>query len=176
MVAKTGKSTANKSGGRLKKFNLSTYKLHALGDYAKTIRLFGTTDNYNSQVVCCSQFVRCLHKTELPDQGELEHRRVKRFYARTSKAGFTQQIAKHQRRERVLYNISKSSMPKSQTAAVNFQESDPLPFTPPTAHHHISNSNRYYNNLTAWLGSYSGDPALIVRPHFDCSLTAPETM
>jgi len=55
MQAKIGKpppSTTKKSGARLKSFNLRTYKLHALADYAKTIRLFGTTDNYNSQVVC----------------------------------------------------------------------------------------------------------------------------
>ncbi|KAF8350424.1 hypothetical protein F5887DRAFT_913458 [Amanita rubescens] len=36
---------------REKKFNLSTYKLHALGDYPHTIRMFGTTDGYTSQVV-----------------------------------------------------------------------------------------------------------------------------
>jgi hypothetical protein len=104
-----------------------------------------------------------LFKTELNDQGELEHRRVKRFYPRTSKVGFTQQIAKHQRRERLLHNLSKLSLPENHpTAAVSFQESDPLPYTPPTVHHHISNSNRYYNNLTGWLGTHSGDPALIV--------------
>ena len=73
MAAKTGESTMKKSGGKLKKFNLCTYKLHTLADYAKTIRLFSITNNYNSQVVCCTWFVRHLPKTELPDQGELEH-------------------------------------------------------------------------------------------------------
>ena len=34
-----------------KLFNLCTYKLHALGDYTKTIRLFGTSDSYSTQVV-----------------------------------------------------------------------------------------------------------------------------
>lgn len=33
------------------KFSLSTYKLHALGDYANTIRWRGTTDSYTTQVV-----------------------------------------------------------------------------------------------------------------------------
>ena len=37
-----------------KSFNLTTYKLHALGDYARTICLFGTTDSYTTQIV--SQF------------------------------------------------------------------------------------------------------------------------
>ena len=34
-----------------KKLNLNTYKFHALGDYVATIRLFGTTDSYSTQVV-----------------------------------------------------------------------------------------------------------------------------
>ena len=43
-----------KGGGRSSKktLNLNTYKFHALGDYVATIRLFGTTDSYSTQVVC----------------------------------------------------------------------------------------------------------------------------
>ena len=46
--------TSNKREGRATrvKFNLSTYKLHALGDYANTIRRRGTTDSYSTQTVC----------------------------------------------------------------------------------------------------------------------------
>ena len=32
-------------------FNLLTYKLHALGDYVRTIRFFGITDSYSTQIV-----------------------------------------------------------------------------------------------------------------------------
>lgn len=47
---------AHKSPAQLKTkpkklFNLFTYKLHALGDYVSTIRLFGTTDSYSTQIV-----------------------------------------------------------------------------------------------------------------------------
>src|SRR5882762_7684550 len=47
-------STAIKS----KTLNLSTYKLHALGDYVDTIRRFGTTDSYSTQTVrpSCAQY------------------------------------------------------------------------------------------------------------------------
>jgi hypothetical protein len=40
-------------GGTRRKrlFNMNTYKLHALGGYAKAIRKYGTMDNYNSQTV-----------------------------------------------------------------------------------------------------------------------------
>jgi hypothetical protein len=39
------------SGARTKKFNLSTYKFHAMGDYVSTIRFFGTTDSFTTQMV-----------------------------------------------------------------------------------------------------------------------------
>ena len=39
------------AGPRPKSFNLFTYKLHALGDYVQSIRVFGTTDSYTSQIV-----------------------------------------------------------------------------------------------------------------------------
>lgn len=39
------------NGRRPKVLNLSTYKLHSLGDYAAQIRMFGTTDSYSTQPV-----------------------------------------------------------------------------------------------------------------------------
>lgn len=39
------------SARKQRTFNMSTYKLHALGDYVKSIWLFGTTDNYTTRVV-----------------------------------------------------------------------------------------------------------------------------
>jgi hypothetical protein len=39
------------AGRRRKTFNLSTYKLHSLGDYVATIRRFGTTDSYSTEPV-----------------------------------------------------------------------------------------------------------------------------
>ncbi|KAG2366016.1 hypothetical protein BDR07DRAFT_1480750 [Suillus spraguei] len=37
-------------GARLKAFNMQTYKLHALGDYVSSIKMFGTTDSYTTQI------------------------------------------------------------------------------------------------------------------------------
>jgi hypothetical protein len=42
---------------RLKTLNLNTYKWHALGDYADTIRNFGTTDSYSTEPVCLPDYV-----------------------------------------------------------------------------------------------------------------------
>lgn len=42
-----------------KLFNMSTYKLHALGDYVASIIAFGPTDNYSTQIVRSRQL--CSH-------------------------------------------------------------------------------------------------------------------
>jgi hypothetical protein len=50
---RTGKDGPGASlGPKCKTLNLATYKYHALADYPETIRRFGTTDNYNTQIVC----------------------------------------------------------------------------------------------------------------------------
>jgi hypothetical protein len=38
-------------GRRPKTFNPNTYKGHSYGDYAKSIRLYGTTDSYSTKIV-----------------------------------------------------------------------------------------------------------------------------
>ncbi|KAG2050291.1 hypothetical protein BDR06DRAFT_984070 [Suillus hirtellus] len=42
------------SRARVKNFNLNTYKFHAMGDYVRTIRFFGTTDSFTTQIVSIS--------------------------------------------------------------------------------------------------------------------------
>jgi hypothetical protein len=43
-----------------KKFNLMTYKYHALGHYVDTIRCFGTTDSYSTQPVSVCMMQVCM--------------------------------------------------------------------------------------------------------------------
>ena len=50
--ANKSSGTSSAPAGRRKKgLNLSTYKWHALGDYVRSIRLFGPTDIYSTQLV-----------------------------------------------------------------------------------------------------------------------------
>lgn len=42
---------AGSSGRKTKKFNLRTYKFHTMGDYVRSIWLFGTTDSFTTQIV-----------------------------------------------------------------------------------------------------------------------------
>jgi hypothetical protein len=44
-------ATSTKRKTNYRKFNLMTYKVHSLGDYVKFIRMYGTTDNYSTQLV-----------------------------------------------------------------------------------------------------------------------------
>ena len=57
------KSSASMSGKKSKLLNLFTYKWHALGDYVRTIRLFGPTDGFSTQVV--SHFSPCIWFTDI---------------------------------------------------------------------------------------------------------------
>ncbi|KAA1479425.1 hypothetical protein DENSPDRAFT_862027 [Dentipellis sp. KUC8613] len=151
MAAKGIKEKAHAAlpGKRHRKFNLCTYKIHALGHYAPTILEKGPSDIYSTQI------------------GELEHRRVKRFYARTNKSGFVMQITKHQRRERLLHNVylqapklAKDSKSSHGGAIVNFSEPEPLPKTAPDVHYHIARTARYSLELSTWLSTHGGDIAL----------------
>jgi hypothetical protein len=161
-----------------KVFNMCTYKVHALGHYIAAIARFGTTDNYSTQIVNHILFPS-LFLLIFFFQGELEHRRVKRFYARTNKRkNFGCQIAKQQRRERLLKRIREqwtdrreelqtNATPetlRSPAPNVSFEDSDPLPKTLPEVHHHISNTTRLKENIFRWVDFHeqAGDQAVKV--------------
>lgn len=60
LAAKAGKpvpNTKKTNTTKIVKFNMNTYKIHALADYPAYIRLMGTTDNYSTQMVCILFFV-----------------------------------------------------------------------------------------------------------------------
>ncbi|KAI0824462.1 hypothetical protein BC628DRAFT_1411049 [Trametes gibbosa] len=137
---------------------LNTYKFHSLPDYPDSIKATGTLDNGNTQV------------------GELEHRHVKRFYARTNKIGFSMQIARHQHhtalmralhqsddyvpwREhlrqdhlaRLARNLPRCNDPSAQAVPEADNRPDsPLPPTDPLTHYAISNTSRLSLQLRNW--------------------------
>ncbi|KAF8206655.1 hypothetical protein K438DRAFT_1462191, partial [Mycena galopus ATCC 62051] len=116
--------------------------------------------------------------------GELEHRRVKRFYARTNKNNAVTQVTRLERREQALLKIVRkqaaaaaippiAAVPKHQgkvkkqrkkglRPALDFAESESLPYTSPELHHHISPSRNHHFHLPSWLADNDGDPALNV--------------
>lgn len=107
-------------------------------------------------------------------QGELEHQHVKRNYAHTNKNGATRQITRLEWWEKVLQRISQNQRTLPQMSAlstrsshaqttVNFDESEPLPATPPDYHHHISHSWKFPLNVASWIVANQGNVATKVR-------------
>ncbi|TEB04000.1 hypothetical protein FA13DRAFT_1654889, partial [Coprinellus micaceus] len=66
---------------KLVKLNICTPKFHFLGDYVKYIRLFGTTDNYSTQL------------------GELLHRHPKKWYKRGQKRNARRDVGRYERKK-----------------------------------------------------------------------------
>ncbi|KJA19627.1 hypothetical protein HYPSUDRAFT_143405, partial [Hypholoma sublateritium FD-334 SS-4] len=156
-------SNPSKTPPKKKLFNLVMIKLHALGDYVSNIRLFGTSDSYSTQ------------------PGELEHRRVKRYYARTNKNGAVRQITRLERREHVLlhrirlknsqekqtnFSIEKAGSKRRKvkvktTPSMDFAESESLPYTPPEYHHHISTSRNFPIHVQSFINATTDDDPAI---------------
>ncbi|OSD05112.1 hypothetical protein PYCCODRAFT_1385676 [Trametes coccinea BRFM310] len=144
-----------------KDFNLNTYKFHSLGDYATTVRLVGSLDGPSTVT------------------GELEHRRVKRFYARTNKNfQFGLQIARHERRERIVNDPrrqpssqpppphtkggkARRGRPRQHTSLrLDPQEPEDISSCSPTAHTEISEELRHPLEINGFVYDNEGDPAV----------------
>jgi len=157
-------TSARKGGARLKKLNLNTYKFHALGDYVATIRLFGTTDSYSTQLVSSIFFaLSCTLGLSL-SQGELAHRLVKRLYGLTNKKDAPEQIARRYRRAHH-FGASESRNPSPENPppdSDNASRHDAMNDMP-EFHHTVTNSRNNPVELASF--SKSQDPAAKVGLH-----------
>ena len=108
------KSSANTKAKR-KNFNLNTYKYHRLGDYPRIVRELGTLDGFSTMTVSTMSIIiaRGGLRDSDPSQGETEHKRVKRMYARTNKnKNFREQIAHKVQVQRALDRIDRLTPPE----------------------------------------------------------------
>lgn len=119
-------------------------------------------------------------------QGELEHRHVKRFYARTNKHKYEYQIAQHTRRAEKLRIIkarvdAHRAQEKALAAAAEQGDSavqkepvvskdgapgadaDDMAYASPWDRYHIAKSQRDGHEITAWATEHADDPAFKVR-------------
>ena len=143
-------STKRKTASIQARFNLSTYKLHALGDYAETIRQRGTTDSYNTQTVRNS--ILALSQCSLTSylQGECEHRRVKRFYARTNHRFIAKSISGQEARQRLVRGLArtKNALPTDEM----------LPDISPNSSYVISKPWKESRVARSWMIEQEADP------------------
>ncbi|KAG6913932.1 hypothetical protein DXG01_003430 [Tephrocybe rancida] len=115
---------------RIKTLNLDTYKYHACGDVAATIRRFGTTDSYNTEI------------------GELEHRTSKAHYQRTNRKDFKKQLARierHQARIRHIYQRTGSKRVTPTRQGIDLK-----------AHHIIGKTENLHTHLSSFVQELNG--------------------
>ncbi|THU93782.1 hypothetical protein K435DRAFT_669587 [Dendrothele bispora CBS 962.96] len=137
-----GKRKSTTADAIRKRFNLCTYKIHALGHYVQFIRLYGTTDNYTTQI------------------GELEHRRVKRFYARTNRTfTFVRQVASQEKHKRVVESVKLRQIDTS-SPAFSRLDSDSLPPVSPRLHYAISDDSSMYKSVPLFMEENIRDPSV----------------
>ncbi|KAG6914461.1 hypothetical protein DXG01_017109 [Tephrocybe rancida] len=117
---------------RIKAFNLDTYKYHACGDVSPTIRRFGTTDSYNTEI------------------GELEHRTSKARYQRTDRKDFKKQLARIERRQARICRIHRRTGSKSTSTRQG---------TNLEAHHIIGRTENLHTHITSFVRGPDGHPA-----------------
>ena len=96
-------------------------------------------------------FIYALYK------GELEHRSVKRYYARTNKTRVATQIARIHRRERILRREFERRRQS------NAQVTESLRQKKISHHHHITHSRNHPLKVALWLSLRAGDPRYLVR-------------
>ncbi|OBZ80056.1 hypothetical protein A0H81_00427 [Grifola frondosa] len=131
-------SAAPGDARRPKAFNLNTYKLHSLGDYVSTIRLFGTTDSYS---------------TQLP---ETEHRKSKSRFLRTNGRLIRKQLTKIETRQR---NIRKMREKLSPQEALHPPDMEDVP-SDPRMQYNMGKSENSPVNVPSFLQKHAGDPAI----------------
>jgi len=87
----------------------------------------------------------------------LEHRRGKRFYPRVRKGMHIKGIADHVSRERLLHELQEHNSRRVQL------DTEHLPHTSPTAHHHISAEVKNKIRLARWVNDNKDDLAIEVQ-------------
>ncbi|KAF7307251.1 hypothetical protein MIND_00518800 [Mycena indigotica] len=135
-------SKTSSSTPKSKAFNLNTYKWHSLGDYVQSIRLFGPTDIYSTQI------------------GESLHRLLKRMYMLTNKNGHERQLAQRYMRvarARAAARAHRARQPQH-FHLVRSGLSDPLGMVSLRVHHHTSWARRSPIDIPRFVGTQ--DPAM----------------
>jgi hypothetical protein len=154
-------TSSESSGPRTKRFNLNTYKFHAMGDYVRTIKLFGTTDSFTTQIVrILFPNPQGQRGTYVIGQGELAHRALKAIYPLMSKLDTPAQLAKHERRRHVLRQVREAA---DTTLSSNQTPADSATPWVPNDHHFIASSRNNPVSLFTFLQEHGNDPATKVR-------------
>jgi hypothetical protein len=153
--AKAPSTTARKP----KQLNLKTYKYHALGDYVDTIRRFGTTDSYSTQPVSfCLKLRLTLLNVSCGHQSELEHRKSKARFLRTSGRLIPQQLSRIERQQHHISMIREKLHTSGSSSRI---ESEDLTCDP-GVQYNMGKSQKFPVHIPTFLQKNEGDPAIRV--------------
>ena len=145
----------DRSARQPKQLNLNTYKYHALGDYVRTIRRFGTTDSYSTQPVssswCCVLFAS--YKVH---QSEREHRTSKARFLRTNGRAIPQQLAGTERRQHRISMIRENLDRRPAQIEPDVITNDP------GVQYNMGTSEKFRVHIPTFLQRNQGDPAVKV--------------
>ena len=163
-------STSKSKGGgqsksqRSKKLNISTIKFHALGHYPSTIRFFGPTDLYSTELVIVNH--SHLNKSHLLVlyQGENCHLSPKAWFKSTSKRFIRKEISMHERRRARLKLVKHRLLSKGKSAKAQELREQRTASRNPYIHHYIgkSKSSPIYLSQFSPGGNLSKDVACLV--------------
>ncbi|GJE90277.1 hypothetical protein PsYK624_064060 [Phanerochaete sordida] len=133
----TAQGKAIRSARKRKVFNLNFPKVHFLGDYVPTIRLFGTIEGYST------------------DTYERLHKTSKSLYPVTDHRDFTVQLAKKLRRTKMLrrirYKVASAGGRQLLPTKVRLDR---------TLQYNIGKTEKHKFNIVAQLRQHPDDPAL----------------
>jgi hypothetical protein len=170
----TPASMAPSNNARKPKFlSLNTYTYHALGDYAATIRQFGTTDSYSTQPVSLQSPPWLVLFTIYGRQSELEHRTSKARFHRTSGRLIPLQLSKIERRQRQIRAIRDKLRGPSQ------QTNEEEVINDPRARYNIGKTQNAPVHVPTFVQKNDGDPAVkvssfILSCYFCANITTTE--
>ncbi|KAG6912621.1 hypothetical protein DXG01_013254 [Tephrocybe rancida] len=123
-----------------------------MGDVPATIRRYGTTDSYSTEL------------------GELEHRTVKARYKRTDRKEYSRQIARIERRETRLRRINARNTALDRAARA---DDETVRQVDPDIHHVIGKTENLLLHIGLFVRDHTGDPAVLVRLALDSSVLLP---
>ncbi|KAJ3535560.1 hypothetical protein NMY22_g6430 [Coprinellus aureogranulatus] len=114
------KGRASSGASKSVSLGVFTIKFHLLGDYCDTIRMYGTTDSYSTELVRNTPFLKNPYPNTTPPQGETFHRTPKSWYPRTDKKEYEGQFAQIERRSahlsKIRTRLGDRNVPKKQRA------------------------------------------------------------
>ncbi|KAJ3752936.1 hypothetical protein EV360DRAFT_88268 [Lentinula raphanica] len=142
---KAARTASSSTDPKPRAFNLSTPKMHLVGDFPWSAKYFGSLDNTDTSV------------------GETEHKRAKQYYGRVGRHKHEGQIARQERRVRYLRSLREGPTAHIHTheIAVPAWEEEKLPEMDLNVRYQMASGKRYFVDLSKFVHDNRREPAIL---------------